>query len=238
MPSNKIVPEEEYMARPKLSMLFGLIVSLAFAGLLFGQRGDRGIITGVVTDPAGAAVPAATVTIIDEGTKVATALSTGDTGNYGSPPLILGIYTVRVEKEGFKTFVRTGIELAGGITYRQDATLQLGTVTQTVEVSAASEMINVSSAEVGHSLRSITRIYRWSWERIFGWRKPCCTPSRATFLWRRTATLCSAAAGSTRGLTAAKPWRQRTGWTGRLLVMPAATNKPKRVLPRTNPSGK
>lgn len=140
------------MARPKLSMLLGLIVSFAFAGLLFAQRADRGIITGVVIDPAGAAVPAAAVTIIDEGTKVATALSTTETGNYGSPPLILGKYTVRIEKAGFKTFVRTGIELAGGITYRQDATLELGAMTTTVEVKAASEMINVSSAEVVHSL--------------------------------------------------------------------------------------
>jgi len=97
-------------------------------------------------------VPQATVTIINEDTGVPTTVSTTETGNYGSPPLVLGKYTVRVEKDGFKTFVRPGILLEGGMTYRQDATLELGTAATTIEVKAASEMINVSTAEVGHSL--------------------------------------------------------------------------------------
>jgi hypothetical protein len=136
----------------RLSVVLGLLLALASAGSLFAQRADRGIITGVVTDPSGAAVPGANVTIINENTGVQTPVSTTGAGNYGSPPLILGKYTVRVEKEGFKTFVRSGIILDGGVTYRQDATLELGAIAQTVEVKAASEMINVSSAEVGHSI--------------------------------------------------------------------------------------
>ncbi len=130
----------------------GLLLNLAMASLVFAQRADRGIITGLVTDPSGAAVPGATVTIINEDTGVPTPVSTTTAGNYGSPPLILGKYTVRVEKEGFKTFVRPGILLEGGITYRQDATLEIGSTATTIEVTAASEMISVSTAEVGHSL--------------------------------------------------------------------------------------
>jgi len=140
------------MARRNLSLLLWLILNLAFAGVLFGQRADRAIITGVVNDPAGAAVPDATVTIIDEGTGVQTVVATSGTGNYSTPPLVLGTYTVRVEKTGFKTYVRSGIQLMGGQTYRQDATLDLGAMTTTVEVKAASEMINVSSAEVSHDI--------------------------------------------------------------------------------------
>lgn len=140
------------MARRNLSLLLGLILNFAFAGLLFGQRADRAITTGVVTDPAGAALPDATVTIIDEGTGVQTVVATSGTGNYSTPPLVLGTYTVKVEKQGFKTHVRSGIQLVGGQTYRQDAALELGAMTTTVEVKAASEMINVTSSEVSHDL--------------------------------------------------------------------------------------
>jgi hypothetical protein len=140
------------MARRNVTLLLALILNLAFAGLLFGQRADRAIITGVVNDPAGAAVPDATVTIIDEGTGVQTVVATSGTGNYSTPPLVLGTYTVKVEKQGFKTFVRSGIQLIGGQTYRQDAALELGAMTTTVEVRAASEMINVTSSEVSHDI--------------------------------------------------------------------------------------
>ncbi|MBZ5514533.1 MAG: TonB-dependent receptor [Acidobacteriia bacterium] len=140
------------MVRPKLFMLLGLIVSFAFAGLLYGQRAGRGIITGIVTDPAGAAVPGATVTITDETTGVKTAVSTSGDGNYGTPLLPLGTYTVQVEKQGFKMYVQKGIVITSGVEYRQDATLELGTVTQTVEVKAASSMLNVQTADVAHTL--------------------------------------------------------------------------------------
>ncbi len=140
------------MNRFRLSVILAVVLNLAFAGLLLAQRADRAFITGVVSDPAGAAVPAATVTVIDEGTGVQTVVSTTTSGNYGTPPLVLGTYTVRVEKDGFKTFLRTGILLDGGITFRQDCALELGAITQTVEVKAASEMVEVTSAEVSHSL--------------------------------------------------------------------------------------
>jgi len=140
------------MNRFRLSLVLAVVLNLAFAGSLLAQRADRAFITGVVTDPAGAAVPGATVTIIDQSSGVQTVVSTTGTGNYGTPPLVLSIYTVRVEKDGFKTYVRTGIQVAGGETYRQDAALELGAITQTVEVSAVSEMVSASSAEVTHTI--------------------------------------------------------------------------------------
>jgi len=138
--------------------LLGLVLIPVFATSLFGQRGDRAIITGVVNDPVGAAVPDATVTIINEGTGVRTVVSTTSTGDYATPPLVLGTYTVRVEKEGFKAYVRPGIQLVGGATYRQDAALELGAVTTVVEVTAASQMVSTATAEVSHDLG--TRYYQ------------------------------------------------------------------------------
>lgn len=131
----------------------GVVLSaLFFAGLLTAQRADRAIITGVVTDPNGSHVPGATVRIRNEGTAVETQLITNEAGAYTTPPLVLGNYSVSVEHSGFKTFVRSGILLLGGEEVRQDATLELGAVTERVEVSATGEMINVSQPDVAHTV--------------------------------------------------------------------------------------
>lgn len=131
----------------------GVVLSALFlAGLLTAQRADRAIITGIVADPNGSNVPGATVTVRNEGTAVETQLITNEAGVYTTPPLVLGTYRVTVEHSGFKTFVRSGILLQGGEEVRQDATLELGAVTERVEVSATAEMINVSQPDVSHTV--------------------------------------------------------------------------------------
>src|SRR5271156_4777226 len=82
---------------------------LAFSGLLFGQGQDRGVITGLVTDKTGGAVPQATVTITNLSTGAPISVDTSSAGNYTTPPLILGNYKVQVEKSGFKTFVSPSV---------------------------------------------------------------------------------------------------------------------------------
>ncbi len=98
------------------------------------------------------AVPGATVTVVDEVTALKFTVKTSSSGNYGTPLLPLGTYTVQVEKEGFKTYVQRGIVIISGIEYRQDVMLELGTTTTVVEVKAASSMINVQTADIGHTL--------------------------------------------------------------------------------------
>ncbi len=129
-----------------------LVVNTIFASLLFGQGQDRGIITGLVTDNSGASVPGAKVTIINESTQDKTVVNTSSAGNYSTPPLILGLYRVEVEQSGFKTFVHTAVPVVSGATYRLDAQLALGSVTESVEVQASSVEVNVSNAEVSHIL--------------------------------------------------------------------------------------
>lgn len=143
------------MERRKIGWFLVVVVALLALGsanTLFGQVGDRAVITGLVTDTTGAAVPDAKVTLIDQATSVKTPVATNAAGNYSSPNLILGTYTVQVEKEGFKTYVRSGIALTGGQVYRQDVELQLGMVTQTVEVTSAPEMIHSENATVSHTI--------------------------------------------------------------------------------------
>jgi Carboxypeptidase regulatory-like domain len=120
---------------------------LALAGLLFGQGQDRGVITGLVTDKSGSAVTQANVTVINEATGDKIVVDTSSAGNFTTPPLILGNYKVQVEKAGFKMFVATGVAVATA-TVRLDAALDVGSVTETVEVQASSLEVNVSNPEV------------------------------------------------------------------------------------------
>ncbi len=122
------------------------------AGCLLAQRADRATVTGIVTDPSGNAVPGATVRIRDESTGVETNLVTNDSGAYSSPLLVLGTYSITVEHPGFKSGVRTGIQLIGGQVYRGDIQLQLGTVNETVEVSASADILNTETPDVAHTV--------------------------------------------------------------------------------------
>jgi hypothetical protein len=135
-----------------LSVLITLLSTSALPGMLFGQGQDRGIITGLVTDKTGAAVPNATVTVTDEATGVAVVVNTSSAGNFSTPPLVLGSYKVRLESSGFKTYLAEGVRVGSGATVRVDATLDVGQVSQTVEVQTSNVELNVSTAEVSHVL--------------------------------------------------------------------------------------
>lgn len=141
------------MKRPVSSCVFLLCLFVTFSVFgAYAQFADRAVITGIVTDTTGAAVPAAQVRIIDQSTGVATAVGTNDAGNYSTPPLQLGTYTVEVRKEGFKTYSRTGIALSGGQTYREDVKLEVGAVTESVEVQAVAGQINTENPTVSHTV--------------------------------------------------------------------------------------
>src|SRR6266446_6417439 len=134
------------------SCVFTVSLALLFVVSVFGQGQDRGVITGLVTDNSGAAVPDAQITITNEGTQDKTVVTSSSAGNYNSPPLILGRYRVQIEKAGFKTFIRTGVPLASGATYRLDAALEVGSATTSVEVQASVVDINISNPEVSSTL--------------------------------------------------------------------------------------
>ena len=137
---------------PNSRCLFRTAALFLFAGLLFSQRADRATITGIVTDPTGNSIPSATVRIRNDNTGVETPLTTNESGLYTSPLLTLGTYTVTVERSGFKSVVRSNIEVLGGQTYRVDARLELGSVSERVEVSAAGELVNTEQPDVANTV--------------------------------------------------------------------------------------
>ena len=93
--------------------LCAVILTICLSCPLLAQRADRGIMTGIVTDPSGSAVAGADVKVRNEGTGVETALTTNGAGAYTTPPLTLGTYTVTVDHTGFKRSVSSGILLEG-----------------------------------------------------------------------------------------------------------------------------
>jgi hypothetical protein len=111
------------------AVCFFLAVLVFSAQSLYAQFADRAVITGVVTDPSGAAMADAKVTVTNEGSGAKTVVGSNSAGNYSTPPLTLGSYRVAVEKQGFNPFSRPVILLTWGVTYIQDAKLEVGAVT-------------------------------------------------------------------------------------------------------------
>ena len=95
----------------------------------------RGTILGTVSDSSGAAVSGATVTVKNTGTGLLRTVTTDDDGNYSTPELPIGTYSVTVEKSGFKIGLVNGISVEVSTERRADVALQPGDVSQTVEVS-------------------------------------------------------------------------------------------------------
>jgi hypothetical protein len=143
------------MKRPFLDVprIAGAVLCLALCSSspVLAQRADRAIISGVVTDGQGSAVPGATVTVHNEATSVDTVLVTNGAGAYTSPPLVLGRYSVTVDLTGFKKAVSSGILLEGGDQLRQDMVLQVGGLNETVEVKSDAGL-NVTQPDVSHTV--------------------------------------------------------------------------------------
>jgi hypothetical protein len=96
-----------------------------------------GSIVGSVTDVSGAAVPGASVTVTNVDTNIATKTTTDTSGNYVVTPLGVGHYSVTVEARGFKRSVSAGITLNVQDRIGVNVVLEVGQVSETVEVTGA-----------------------------------------------------------------------------------------------------
>src|SRR5947209_3951163 len=92
----------------------GTLVLLAVGALAFGQ-GNTGTLSGIVQDPTGAAVPAASVTVTATATGQIVKTVTNDKGEYALPSMSAGVYRVSVSKPGFKIETVDGVEMNAGV---------------------------------------------------------------------------------------------------------------------------
>jgi hypothetical protein len=124
---------------------------LALALTAWAQS-ERGSITGVVTDPAGAVIANATVEGKNAETGAVYQAATTATGNYVITELPPGTYQVSVTVPGFKQYVRAGLALLAGQTVRIDAMLEVGANTETVTVSESASLLKTESGELSHNV--------------------------------------------------------------------------------------
>ena len=125
---------------------FALLL-LAAASLAFAQS-ERGSITGIVADPSGAAIAGAEITITNPATNAAAKVTSSATGEYTVPNLLPGAYRVEATAAGFKRLVQQNVVLAASSTVRLDLSLQLGQVTEQVEVTSSAAVIQTDTAKV------------------------------------------------------------------------------------------
>ena len=137
-------------ARSALLVLLAASLWIAISPrALWAQAAASGTIQGVITDPTGAVVPAATVQVSNVDTNVSTTVQTDASGRYFVPNLRVGTYSVTVTRGGFKTVIRSGIILQVNQIAEIDITLQLGESSQTITVAAAAPVIETSNATIG-----------------------------------------------------------------------------------------
>ena len=127
-----------------------LTLLLAAIFLLFAANAlaQEATIVGTVTDPSGAAVPKAKVTLTNSDTGVSKELTTNDSGQYTAVDIHIGRYTVRVEMSGFKTAERKDLMLQVGDRARVDFQLVVGGSSETVTVEASAIAVQADSGEV------------------------------------------------------------------------------------------
>jgi len=140
------------------TMLFSLVF-LCTSATSVAQTPAGGMV-GRVLDPAGATVPEATVQIRNVETNQVREAKTDGRGEFTVPNLLPGNYEVAVEKEGFRRLERKGLTLVVDQIARLELTLQLGAVSQVVEVQASAPLINTENSVKGDvmGIREMTEI--------------------------------------------------------------------------------
>ncbi len=125
--------------------LLGAALSLALPA--FGQS-NTGSIRGTVKDSSGAAIPGATVKITDRGTNAVVTPITDDTGEYYAPSLRPVTYDITVEYAGFKTTTVREVKVDTAKDIRVDVTLEVGTIQEQVQVTAAAPLLQTETGNV------------------------------------------------------------------------------------------
>jgi Carboxypeptidase regulatory-like domain len=129
-----------------LGCLFALTPSA-----LFSQAASTGTIAGTVTDPSGGAVVGATVTLTDPATSDTRTTTTNDAGRFIFANVIPGTYNATINKSGFRVAKFTGQVVNVGSALTLNAIMELGSVSQIVEVTATGAELQTLNATVGNS---------------------------------------------------------------------------------------
>ena len=111
---------------------------------------SQATLVGTVSDPTGASVPGAEVTVSNLDTGSERVVQTNEVGNFRVFPLNPGVYTVMATTSGFKTQIRDGVVLQVSDVIEVDFVMELGEVTETIEVTGAAPIMQTQEASVGN----------------------------------------------------------------------------------------
>jgi hypothetical protein len=142
------------MLRKRSLFVIGLLVCL-FAVLpsaLRSQSASTGTVAGTVSDPSGAAIAAASVTLTDKATNIPRTASTNENGRYLFVDIPSGTYDVSVNKQGFRISKLTNQAVTVGTALTLNVTLEVGSVAETVEVTANNAELQTLNATVGNTI--------------------------------------------------------------------------------------
>jgi hypothetical protein len=130
-------------------------ISILGAGQAYAQVAGA-TLTGTVKDSSGAVIPNAQVAITDVATAVTRTVSAGGAGLYNAPNLLPGTYEIRVTATGFRTAVQKGITLTVGTEQVLDFTMQVGQMSQTVEVTTEAPTVELTSSTMSATVNATT----------------------------------------------------------------------------------
>src|SRR5215471_2761313 len=128
-------------------MRTALVLSLCAASLAYSQTTTT--LLGTVTDKTGATVPGAQVIATNTGTNFTRTAQTNTQGEYRMEFMPIGQYIVEVSAKGFKKVLQRGVGLEVNVPARVDAQLDVGLVSESVEVTASAPTVNVDNAQLG-----------------------------------------------------------------------------------------
>src|SRR5438876_3905923 len=141
--------------RTRILVFLAFVLALGLQTTAFAQTGAASI-TGLLTDQTGAAVPRATVTAVNQATNVPYPAVSNEAGNYTITSVPVGTYVVKAEMSGFKTAATKPIELEAKQIARLDFKLAVGSLEDTVEVTAEAPVLQTESATVGEVISGNT----------------------------------------------------------------------------------
>jgi hypothetical protein len=135
----------------RISILFSLLLTLSVP---LAAQSEKAQLTGVVNDSTGGVIPGVRLVISNTGTGEKRTVVSDDAGFYTVPLLEPGKYEISAAKEGFRSITRSGIELHVNQTLRVDFRLELGTVSESVQVSASQVALQTATSDLGQTVEN------------------------------------------------------------------------------------
>ncbi|PYT85738.1 MAG: hypothetical protein DMG36_27270 [Acidobacteria bacterium] len=137
------------------AMLIAALLVLASGGAVWSQT-VQGVITGTITDPTGAVVPNATVTITNVGTNISQTTTTGNDGSYRFSLVPPGTYMVEIKAGNFATVRVSGVVVEASQTIALNRQLELAKAQQVIEVTEQAPLVQTATSDLAYQVDSST----------------------------------------------------------------------------------